>query len=80
MLRRTLIILIITALGRLAVNTDVAGGVAGAVAERIAGSLSGKKTLAAGLVLAAGMLSAHHNVPLGTQFFLVVGTVFHTTL
>lgn len=80
MLCRTLIILIISTLGRLAVDTDIAGRVAGAVAERIAGSLSGKKTLTAGLVLTAGMFSAHHDVTLGTQFFLVVGAVFHSTL
>lgn len=79
MLRRTFVILIVGTLGSLAVNTDIAGGVTGAVGVRIAGSLSGEKALAAGLVLTAGMSSAHHDVPLGAQSFLVVGTVFHST-
>lgn len=80
MLCRALIILIIGTLGRLTVDTDIAGGVTGTVGVGIAGSLSGKKTLAASLILTAGMFSAHHNVPFGTHFFLVVGTVFHSTL
>ena len=78
MFRRTLIILIISTLGGLAVYADIAGGVAGTVTVRVAGPLSGKETLTTGLVITAGMFSAHHDVPLGTQFFLVVRTVFHS--
>ena len=78
MLRRTLIILIISTFGRLAVDTDIAGGVAGAVTVGVAGSLSGKETFTAGLVFAAGMFTAHHDIPLGAQFFLVVRAVFHS--
>lgn len=80
MFRSTLIIVIIRTLGGLTVDTDIAGGVAGTVTVGIAGSLSGKKALAAGLVVTAGMLAAHHDVPFGTQFFLVVHAVFHSTL
>jgi len=80
MLCRTLIILIISTFGSLAVNTDIAGGVASAVAVGIARPPAGKKALTACLITAAGMFSAHHDIPLGTQSFLVVHTVFHTTL
>ena len=80
MLCRTLIIFIMGTFGSLAVNTDIAGGVAGAAAVGVAGPLAGKKALAAGLITTAGVFSAHHDIPLGTQFFLVVSAVFHNTL
>lgn len=80
MLCRTLIVLIMSTFGSLTVNTDIAGGVAGAAAVGIAGPLAEKKAFTAGLIVTAGMFSTHHDVPLGTQFLLVVYAVFHTTL
>ena len=80
MLRRTLIILVVHALGRLTVDTDIVGGMTGAIGVGVAAAPAGEKALAAGLISAAGMLSSHHNVPLGTQSLLVVHTIFHSTL
>ena len=80
MLCRALIILIISTFGSLTVNIDIAGGMAGTAIVGIAGPFAEKKALAAGLIITAGMFAAHHDVPLGTQFLLVVCAVFHTTL
>ena len=80
MLGRTLIIVIIGTVAGFTVNTDIVGGMTGAVGIGIAAASSRYKALTAGLTLTTGTLAAHHDVSLGAQVLLVVYAVFHNTL
>ncbi len=79
MIRRTLIIGIINAVGCLAVNTDGLAGMGHRALERVHSLPFLREALAAGVVTAAGMLTAHHNISLATQMLLIVGTIIHRT-
>ena len=78
MIRIALIIRVINAFIRLAVNADRPAGMGNRTCKRphIASVF---KALAAGVILAAGMSAGHHDIPLAAAPVTVVGTVFHGT-
>ena len=78
MIRIALIICVVNAFIGLTVNTDRPARMCYGTCEnpRVA---SVPEALAAGVILAAGMFSRHHNVPLAAVPVIVVGTIFHGT-
>lgn len=74
----TFIIRIIDALVRLAVYADRPARMCYGACEnaRIASVF---KALTASVVLTAGMLTRHHNIPLAAAPVIVIGTIFHGT-
>ena len=80
MIRRTLVIGIINTVGRLTVDADGRAGVGHRALERIHSLSFLRETLAAGIITAAGVLSAHHNISLAAQMLIIVGTIVYRTL
>ena len=80
MVRHALIIVVIHTLHRLAVNADIAGWMGYGTGEGTHAISLLCKALTAGLVAAAGVLSAHTDITLATQMFRVVNTVINATL
>jgi len=77
MLRMTLIVRIVHALFRLAVDADRAAGMLQRAYISVVPSLG--KALAAGAFTIAGMCASHHDIALTAIMFLIVTTVLHTT-
>ena len=77
MFRMTLVVGIVHALFRLAVDTDCTAGVLQRTYISVITSLG--KALAAGALTVAGMTATHHDITLAATILLVVTTVFHAT-
>ena len=80
MIRHTLVIAVIDALYRLAVNADGLTGMRQGITERFSSFSLLRKTFTAGAITVTGVLAAHHDVSLTAQTVLVIGTIFHNTL
>lgn len=78
MIRVALVIRVINALIRLAVDTDRPAGMGYGTRKR-SHIASVFKAFAAGIILAAGVSARHHDIPLAAAPVAVVGTVFHGT-
>jgi len=72
-----LIIGIVHALFRLAVDADRAAGMLQRTYICVIAPLG--KALAAGAVTVAGMTASHHDIPLTAIVLLIVTAIFHTT-
>lgn len=77
MIRHTLVIAVIDALYRLAVNADGLTGMRQRITERLPSFSLLHKTFTAGAVTVTGMFTSHHDVSLTAQTVLVIGTIFH---
>lgn len=77
MIRHTLVIAVIDALYRLAVNADSLTGMRQRITERLSSFSLLHKTFTAGAVTVTGMFTSHHDVSLTAQTVLVIGTIFH---
>ena len=76
MFRMTLVVGIVHALFRLAVDTDCTAGVLQRTYISVITSLG--KALAAGSVTIAGMTSSHHNIPFTAIIVLIIAAILHT--
>lgn len=77
---RTLIIGIINALCRLAIDADRASRLTGRVLKCVLSFPALHKAFAACLIAAACVFSAYQNLTLAAQPVLIVGTAIHNTL
>ena len=80
MIRHTLVIAVIDALYRLAVDADGFAGMGQGTGKGITSLSLLCKAFTAGTVTVAGMLAAYHDVSLAAQTILIIGTIFHNTL
>jgi hypothetical protein len=78
MIRHTLVITVVNTSDRLAVNADGSAGMLQSACKAV--PLLIRKAFTACLVIAAGMLSAHHNIALTAAITFVVSTVFYRTI
>ena len=80
MFRIAFVIAVVDTFHCFAVNTDGPAGMCQRTRKHIVSLSLLCKALTAGLLTVAGMLAAHHDISLGTEAVLVVGTIFHYTL
>ena len=79
MVRHTLVIAVIDAFHRLAVNADGSAGMRQGIAEIIPSLSLLCKTFTTGAVTVAGMPAPYHDIALAAQAVLIIGTIFHNT-
>lgn len=79
MLRRAFIVGIVNTVGCLAVDADGGAGMRNRALKGIHSLPFLHEALTAGLVRAACMLAAHHNIALGAQMLLIIGTILYRT-
>ena len=77
MIRRTFAVIVVDAFFRFAVNGNGLACIFNRIGIAVASFSSLCKAFAAGLVLAAGFLSAYRNIALATISFSVLRTIFH---
>jgi len=80
MLRMALIVGIVDTFHGLAVDADRLAGMDDGTLKRPHPLSLLQKALAAGVITAAGMFSAHHDIPLAAQTVLIIGTVLYLAL
>lgn len=77
MVCRALVIAVMETVGRLTVDANDLAWMFNCTGKAVSPCL--RKAFAAGFILAAGALSAYHNISLTTALASVVGTVIHRT-
>ena len=79
MVSNALVVAVVDTFHCFAVNADGLAGMCQGTRVCVHPALLLCKTLTAGVIAAAGMFSAYHNISFAAKTILVVGTIFHYT-